>query len=136
MSGVAHADAPVSRAKQIYVPPGDRPVEALKSIVREYYDEPILFDVIYDENEGDLSTVLIGGISDIKGKVTAGKYFEHIDAFARRVLQVAHELQHVQQQRDGMRGNRNEEKREFLAHSWGALEPAKTGTGHVHDARY
>ena len=84
MSGVAHADAPVSRAKQIYVPPGDRPVEALKSIVREYYDEPILFDVIYDENEGDLSTVLIGGISDIKGKVTAGKYFEHIDAFARR----------------------------------------------------
>jgi len=34
----------------------------------------------------------------MKGKITAGKYFiEHIDAFARRVLQVGHELQHVQQ---------------------------------------
>jgi hypothetical protein len=136
MGGDVHADALVRRAKDIYVPPGERAIEAVKSIVLQYYDESMLCDVVYDENEGDLSTAPISIISDIQGEVTVGKYFEHIDAFARRVLEVAHELQHVQQQRDGMRGNRNEEKREFLAHSWGALEPAKTGTGHVHDARY
>jgi hypothetical protein len=42
MSGAVHADAPVTRAKDTYAPPGDRAVEALKSIVREYYDESIL----------------------------------------------------------------------------------------------
>jgi hypothetical protein len=93
MSRELLADAIVSRAKDTYVPPGDRAVEALKSIVREFYDEPILVDLIYDENESGLSTALIGGMSDIKGKVTVGKYFEHIDAFAQRVLQVAYELQ-------------------------------------------
>jgi hypothetical protein len=131
-----HADGIVSSAKDTHVPLGDRAVAAVKSIVREYYDESMLSEVVYNENEGGLSTTPVGRGSDIKGKITVGKYFiEHIDAFARRVLQVGHELQHVQQQRDGMGGNRNQDKREFLAHSWGALEPAKSGTGHLPDAQ-
>ncbi len=131
-----HAEAIVTKAKDTHVPLGDRAVEAVKSIVREYYDESMLSDVVYDENEGGLSTTPVGRGTDIKGKITVGKYFiEHIDAFARRVLQVGHELQHVQQQRDGMGGNRSQDKREFLAHSWGALEPAKSGTGHLPDAQ-
>jgi hypothetical protein len=131
-----HADAIVTKAKDTHVPLGDRAVEAVKSIVREYYDESMLSEVVYDEDEGGLSTKPVGRGSDIKGKITVGKYFiEHIDAFARRVLQVGHELQHVQQQRDGMGGHRSQDKREFLAHSWGALEPAKSGTGHLPDAQ-
>ncbi len=131
-----HADAIVTSAKDSHVPLGDRAVAAVKSIVREYYDESMLSDVVYDENEGGLSTTPVGRGSDIKGKITVGKYFiEHIDAFARRVLQVGHELQHVQQQRDGMGGPRNKDKREFLAHSWGALEPEKNGTGRLPDAQ-
>jgi hypothetical protein len=64
-----------------------------------------------------------------------GRYFiEHIDGFARRVLQVAHELQHVQQQGNGMGGLRNQDKREFLAFSWEGLEPEKTGSGRLSDA--
>lgn len=128
-----HADAIVTSAKDSHVPLGDRAVAAVKSIVREYYDESML---VYDENEGGLSTTPVGRGSGIKGKITVGKYFiEHIDAFARRVLQVGHELQHVQQQRDGMGGPRNKDKREFLAHSWGALEPEKNGTGRLPDAQ-
>jgi hypothetical protein len=113
MSGDVYTDAIVSWTEDTYVLQGDRAVETLKSIVREYYDESILFDVVYDENEDGLSTALFGGISEIKGKVTLGKYFEHIDASAERVLQVAHELQRVQQQRDRMGGDRNQDKREF-----------------------
>ena len=113
-----HADAIVRKAQDSSVPLGDRAVEAVKSIVREYYDESMLSDVVYVENEGGLSTTPVGKGSDVKGKITVGKYFiEHIDAFARRVLQVGHELQHVQQQRDGMGGHKNQDKREFLAHS-------------------
>jgi hypothetical protein len=131
-----HAEAIVSKAKDTHIPLGERAVEAVKSIVREYYDESMLSDVVYDENEGGLSTAPVGRGTDIKGKITVGKYFiEHIDAFARRVLQVGHELQHVQQQRDGMGGHGKVDKREFLAHSWGALEAAKTGTGHLPDAQ-
>ena len=131
-----HADAIVRKAQDSSVPLGDRALEAVKSIVREYYDESMLSDVVYNENEGGLSTKPVGRGSDIKGKITVGKYFiEHIDAFARRVLQVGHELQHVQQERDGLRRHRNQDKREFLAHSWGALEPEKTGTGLLPDAQ-
>ena len=131
-----HAEAIVTKAKDTDVPLGDRAVEAVKSIVREYYDESMLSDVVYDENEGGLSTTPVGRGNAIKGKITVGKYFiEHIDAFARRVLQVGHELQHVQQERDGLRRHRNQDKREFLAHSWGALEPEKTGTGLLPDAQ-
>ena len=131
-----HAEAIVTKAKDTDVPLGDRAVEAVKSIVREYYDESMLSEVVYSENEGGLSTTPVVRGNAIKGKITVGKYFiEHIDAFARRVLQVGHELQHVQQQRDGMGGQRDQDKREFLAHSWGALEPAKTGTGHLPDAQ-
>ena len=110
-----HADAIVTKAKDTHVPLGDRAVEAVKSIVREYYDESMLSEVVYDENEGGLSTTPVGRGSDIKGKITVGKYFiEHIDAFARRVLQVGHELQHVQQQRDGMGGQRSQDKTRIL----------------------
>jgi hypothetical protein len=88
----------------------------IKSIVRQYYDASTLSDVTYNENESGLSTTPVGRGNDIKWKITVGKYFiEHIDAFARRVLQVGHELQHVQQQCDGMGGARNQNKREFLA---------------------
>ena len=68
----------------------------------------------------------------IKGKITVGRYFvENVDKFARRVLQVGHELQHVDQQRAGMGGADKSNEREFLAHSWTAKEPEKAGTGRV-----
>jgi hypothetical protein len=65
-----HADAIVRKANDTHVLPGDRAVEAAKSIVREYYDESMLSDVVYDENEGGLSTTPVGRGSGIKGKIT------------------------------------------------------------------
>ena len=130
-----NADAIVKKAQDSKVPLSDRAVEAVKSIVSKYYDVSMLSDVIYDEKVSGLSTTPVGKGKDIKGKITVGKYFiEHIDAFSRRVLQVGHELQHVQQERDGMAGNKNQDKREFLAFSWEALEPVKVGTGVLPDA--
>jgi hypothetical protein len=129
-----HADAIVKKAQDSKVSLSDRAVEAVKSIVHEYYDESLLSDVVYDERELGLSTTPIGKGKDLKGKIFVGKYFiEHIDAFARRVLQVGHELQHVQQERDGMAGARTKDKREFLAFAWEGLESAKDGTGHLPD---
>jgi hypothetical protein len=125
-----HADAIVTKAKDTSVSLEDRAIEAVKSIVREYYDESLLSEVVYSEREKGLSTSPVGRGKDLKGKIFVGKYFiEHIDAFARRVLQVGHELQHVQQEREGMGGERNKDKREFLAFYWEGIEPTKDGTG-------
>ncbi len=125
-----HADAIVTKAKDTRVSLGDRAIEAVESIVREYYDESLLSEVAYREREKGLSTSPVGKGRDLKGKIFVGKYFiEHIDAFAHRVLQVGHELQHINQEREGMAGERNKDKREFLAFYWEGLEPTKDGTG-------
>jgi hypothetical protein len=125
-----HADAIVKKAKDSKGSLSDRAIEAVKSIVREYYDESLLSEVAYREREPGLSTSPVGKGKELKGKIFVGKYFiEHIDAFAHRVLQVGHELQHIKQEREGMAGERNKDKREFLAFYWEGLEPAKDGTG-------
>jgi hypothetical protein len=84
-----HADAIVTKAKDTHVPLGDRAVEAVKSIVRAYYDESMLSGVVYDENEGGLSTTPVGRGSDIKGKITVGKYFHLPDAQRRDTIDAA-----------------------------------------------
>jgi hypothetical protein len=125
-----HADTIVKKAKDTNVSLGDRAIEAVKNIVREYYDESLLSEVVYSEREKGLSTSPVGRGRDLKGKIFVGKYFiEHIDAFAHRVLQVGHELQHIQQQREGLGGGGNRDKREFLAFYWEGLEATKEGTG-------
>ena len=52
----------------------------------------------------------------------------------RRVLQVGHELQHIDQYRAGLIGPAHKAKREFLAHYWTAVAPEPPGTGCVNSA--
>lgn len=49
--------------------------------------------------------------------------------FARRVLQVGHELQHIDQYRAKMTGANRSNEREFLAFTWEALADEKPSTG-------
>jgi hypothetical protein len=51
--------------------------------------------------------------------------------FARRVLQVRHELQHIEQYQSGMTGQGNRRQREFLAHATVALSNEVEGTGRM-----
>jgi hypothetical protein len=51
--------------------------------------------------------------------------------FARRVLQVGHELRHVDQHRMNLGGPANKAKREFMAHCWTAVRGELPGTGCV-----
>jgi hypothetical protein len=109
-----------------------RAVDAVWSIVRSYYDASMVNDVVYEEKTDGLMTSPVGKGKDIKGHIIVGKYFvEHIDSFARRVLQVGHELQHVEQQRSGMGGHDKSNEREFLAHHWTSLQDEKAGTGRM-----
>ncbi|HWQ18539.1 MAG TPA: DUF4157 domain-containing protein [Methanotrichaceae archaeon] len=129
------ANAIIAKAKDQNVPLNARAIEAVNGIIREYYDPSMVSEVVYSENERGLATSPVGKGKDIRGRITVGKYFiEHIDSFARRVLQVGHEMQHVEQQRQGMGGEKNKNKREFLAFYWEGLATERLGTGQMPDA--
>jgi hypothetical protein len=73
--------------------------------------------VIYSESVTGLRTTRAGTGPTATGIIAVGRDF--IDNttetfFARRVLQVGHELQHIDQYRAGMIGANNKAKREFL----------------------
>jgi hypothetical protein len=109
-----------------------RAIDAVNSIVKTYYDPALVEKVVYVENEPGLMTTAPVG-KEKKGQITVGKYFiENIDkTFARRVLQVGHELQHIEQQRSGMGGPAKKNEREFLGFYWEATQSEKAGTGRM-----
>jgi hypothetical protein len=114
-----------------------RAIDAVKSIVKAYYDPTLLDEVVYDEKDPGLTTSPVGSGKDIRGQIAVGKYFvENIHYFARRVLQVGHEMQHIQQQRAGMGGPAKKNEREFLAFHWEATQPERAGTGKVPHATH
>jgi hypothetical protein len=116
-----------------------RAVRALWSILRTYYptEATKVAAVVFSESVSGLQTTRAGTGPAATGIVTVGNDFiDHTndEFFARRVLQVGHELQHIDQYRAGMIGPANKAKREFLAHYWTALAAEKPGTGCVNKA--
>ncbi len=113
-----------------------RAVRAVWSILRTYYptEATKVAAVVYSERVRGLQTTRAGTGPTATGIITVGRDFiDHTTDrfFARRVLQVGHELQHISQYRAGMIGPANKAKREFLAHCWTALAAEKPGTGCV-----
>jgi hypothetical protein len=113
-----------------------RAVDAVWNILRTYYPDQAskVSEVVWDESDPGLSTSPIGTGSSLQGRIHVGTAFitgVDKDHLARRVLQVGHELQHVDQQRAGMGGAPNRSKREFLAFAWEALAKALPHTGRM-----
>jgi hypothetical protein len=79
-----------------------------------------------------LETQSEGAGAETRGLIRVGRSFventnDHF--FARRVLQVGHELRHIDQWRAGMVGPAKKAEREFLAHFWVSTTPELPGTG-------
>ncbi len=117
----------------------DRGVATVWSILRTYYPSEVgkVSAVVYVEDVPGLRTTRGGTGPGATGVVSVGRNFlEYTTApyFARRVLQVGHELRHVDQWRAGMIGPAVKAEREFLAHCWTALAQEKPGTGCMYHA--
>ncbi|WP_321796814.1 eCIS core domain-containing protein [Caballeronia sp. J97] len=128
------AQAIVDAARDAKTDVAQRAVDAVWAILRAYYPDEVskISKVVYDENEIGLATEPVGRGASLTGKITVGRYFvTEIDKFARRVLQVGHELQHVDQERGGMSGDKKKDEREFLAYAWAAMQAPKAGTGRI-----
>jgi hypothetical protein len=109
-----------------------RAIDAVKDILKSYWDASLVKEVVYEEKVSGLQTAQVGSGATAQGKVFVAKDFvDHIDFFARRVIQVGHEVEHVRQYRRGLSGDKTQDEREFLANAWSAREPAKAGTGEM-----
>jgi hypothetical protein len=126
----------IAAAKDDKVALAARAVALVKAILDTYYagEKAKVDGVEYDDAKAGtgLLTSSVGTGATAKGKIYVGDYFtQNVDAFARRVLQVGHELMHIDQYRGGMAGGQNKDKREFLAFHANALAAEKTGTGRM-----
>jgi hypothetical protein len=135
----AGAKAIVIAAQNTKTPVADRAVALVRAILATYFsaDAGLVKDVVYDDERaaGGLNTESGNGNGkSAKGTISVGKDFleQATEAgFARRVIQVDHELEHVRQHRAGLGGANRSTLREFLAFSREALQTEVAGTGTI-----
>jgi hypothetical protein len=131
------AKAIVTAAQDTSKPVADRAVALVRAILATYLssDAGLVKDVVYDDRRaaGGLNTESPDG-KNAKGTISVGKDFLEQateSGFARRVIQVDHELEHVRQHRSGLGGANRSDLREFLAFSRESLETEFAGTGSI-----
>jgi len=140
----ANAAAIIAAARDQAQPIDVRGRELIRTIIRTYFpsDAPKVSGVQYVEvvrdrrgNTGPLpglETTSEGAGPTARGLIRVGRPFvegTNDTFFARRVLQVGHEIRHIDQWRAGMVGPARKAEREFLAHRWTAITPELPGTG-------
>jgi Domain of unknown function (DUF4157) len=130
------AKAIIAAAEDEKTPADKRAVQLVKDIIANYYsgDAAKVESVVFDNAAAGsgLGTQSVGSGAGTKGKISVGNDFlAQVKSFARRVLQVGHELQHIEQYRTGLAGGQHKNLREFLAFHDEALASEKAGTGRV-----
>jgi hypothetical protein len=136
--------APVDAAAQKIIdlaqdekkPKAERAIAAVKAIIDQYYpaDAPKIGKITYTADLDGLKINYKGTGAATTGDLEVGRAF--VDGvvqrhFARRVAQVRHEIEHVEQVRSGMVGEKRSDEREFIAHYHGALFQELPGTGKI-----
>jgi hypothetical protein len=130
----ARAAAIIAAAQDQSQPLDVRGRELVRAICRTYFlsEGGKVSGVEFIEPLPGLRTQSEGAGATARGLIRVGRYFvenTNDQLFARRVLQVGHELRHIDQWRAGMVGPARKAEREFLAHFWVATTPEPSGTG-------
>lgn len=120
----------------------ERGVEVVTAIIDTYYsaDKALVDSVVF--NDAEAGTGVKASQKFAKGSkpeestgiIYVSTYFTQQTTekhFARRVLQVGHEIEHIHQWREGLSGGHKKNEREFLAHYHAATLPEKPGTGRM-----
>lgn len=126
----------IAMARDTSVPVPERGVRLVTAIICQYYpgDRDKVESVVFDSGvETGLETQSIGTGAGARGRIKVSTHFvtsvpEHL---AHEVLRVRHELDHIQQYRDGLAGHNNRHEREFLAFAAEALAAEPPGTGRM-----
>lgn len=119
----------------------ERSVEVVRAIINQYYpnDASKVSRIRYVAEESGLHITYAGTGATTTGQIDVGRYFVENTTqrhFARRIAQVRHEIEHVEQQRAGMTGEGRQDEREFLAFYHEALFQEPEGAGRMqHSSR-
>jgi len=119
-----------------------RAVAIVQAIIDEYYaaDKPIIDSVVFDNAKAGTGVLAHQKFSasskpeESTGVINVGDTFLKgvtEKYFARRVLQVGHEIEHIHQWREGLAGGNKANEREFVAFYHEATLPEKAGTGRM-----
>jgi hypothetical protein len=130
----ATATSLVNAAQNTATPIATRATQAVGGILRAYYPGEVakVSGIAWSDAVNGLITTRVGTGAQATGQITVGRQFVNgmtAQFFARRVLQVGHELRHIDQYRAGLIGAANRMQREFMAHCWVALQRERAGTG-------
>lgn len=126
----------ISFAQNKWLPKRFRAITVVKKIINAYFPEKkdYVKDIQYLPDIPGLKTTRVGEGPGATGIISVGDYFldsTNSDFFARRVLQVEHELQHIEQYKTGMTGPDFKDEREFLAFYENAMAVEYQGTGRM-----
>lgn len=119
----------------------DKAIQVVKDIICTYMPTQAgkVRKISYYAAQVGLGTQSIGSGSGARGDICVGDNFLNSTTNAgisRRVLQVEHELEHIEQYRSGLAGANNRRLREFLAFYKEALADEFIGTGRMsHNTR-
>lgn len=126
----------VALARNEAVPIEQRGPQLVRAIICQYYPQelPKVSNVDFDSSlSSGLATTSVGRGPNARGIIHTSRHFVENadDNFAHEVLRVKHELEHIDQYRQGMTGSHRKHEREFLAHAHAALADEVPGTGAV-----
>jgi hypothetical protein len=114
----------------------DRATAVVNAIIRQYFpgDASKVSGVAYSASEGGLHVFMSGKGAATTGRIDVGDTFVNGTTqigIARRVAQVHHEIEHIDQQRAGMAGKNRQDEREFEAFYHEAVFKELPGTGKI-----
>lgn len=117
----------------------ERAVQVVRAIIARYFpgDADKVSDVRYNAGLSGLEVEYHGTGAATTGAIGVGDSFVNQTTqagFARRVLQVRHEIEHIEQVRSGMAGGDYSDEREFIAFYHEALATELPGTGRMQHA--
>lgn len=138
----ANAQRIIDLAQDTSQPMAQRAAAVLRAIIDQYFpgDASKVSAITYNTSRHTgLLTTYVGRGASTTGSVDVADDFvtETVQRnFARRVLQVRHEIEHIEQVRGGMAGPARSDEREFIAFYHEALATELPGTGRMqHSSR-
>ncbi len=136
----ARAQALIDLAQDTSIAIDQRAQRLVTQILATYYpsDASKFTQINWDETDPGVTAVCAStGTPTMTCTIKVGRYFVENttrSGIARRVLQIGHEIQHVNQHRQRMGGGTRRHEREFLAFHWEATAPEAAGTGRMQHA--
>jgi hypothetical protein len=133
----ADAQRIIDLAQDTSRPMSERAVAVVRAIIDQYFssDASKISAITYGTSRHTgLDTTYVGRGASTTGSIDVADEFVTNTVqrhFARRVLQVRHEIEHVEQVRSGMAGRSRSDERELIAFYHEALATELTGTGRM-----